>query len=103
MKRFLNFLTILGFFFLLTSVVIRQYEASRAEKYELITGTITEVWMTSFNDSAEFYYFCPRLEFTAADEHEIVYYPPCTTGMSDYKKGEQLELRYNPMNPADAH
>jgi hypothetical protein len=102
MKRYLNFFTILGFFFLLASFVFSQYENSQDEKYILVTGTVTEVWGTTFNDSTGFY-FCPKLEFTTAYEQEIAYYAPCTTGMSDYKKGEQLEIRYDPMNPGDAH
>jgi hypothetical protein len=103
MKKFLNFLTVLGLLLFIAGFVVRQYEASQNGKYELVTGTITEVWMTSFNGSSEFYYFCPKLEFMTSYEQEIAYYPPCTTETSNYKKGEQLKIRYNPMYPGDAH
>jgi hypothetical protein len=103
MKKILNLLTILGLFLLTASFVIRQYEALNDRKYESAKGTVTEVWTTSFNASAEYYYFCPRIEFTTADEREIVHYAPCTTGMSDYKQGQEFEVRYNPMDPGDVH
>jgi hypothetical protein len=103
MKKFLNFLTILGFLLLLASVIIRQYETSQGEKYESVTGTITEINVTSFNGSAEIYYFCPKLEFTTAYEQQLAFYPPCATGLNDYKKGQQFEIRFDPMYPGDAH
>jgi hypothetical protein len=102
MKRYLNFLMALGFFLLLTSVIIRQYEVSQAEKYELATGTVTQVWMTTFNGSTDFY-FCPKLEFTTTYEQEITYHGPCALGLNEYKKGEEFEILYDPMNPGDAH
>ncbi len=102
MKKFLNFFTILGFFFLLTSLIIRQYETSQDEKYELVTGTVTQIWVTTFNGSTDFY-FCPKLEFTTPYEQEITHHGPCALGLNEYKNGEQLEILYDPMNPGDAH
>src|SRR5689334_18417004 len=103
MKKFLNFLTVLGLVLLIAGFVIRQYEASRNKKYQLVRGTVTEVFMTSLNDSSEFFYFCPRIEFITPDERNITHYEACTTGMSDYKKGQELEIYYDPLNPGDAH
>jgi hypothetical protein len=102
MKRFLNFFTILGLFFLGASVIFHQYEDSQNKKYELATGTITEVWGTTFNGSTDFY-FCPKLEFTTPYEQEITYHGPCALGLNEYKKGEEFEILYDPMNPGDAH
>ncbi len=103
MKRFLNFLTILGLLLIAAGIVVQRYEASHNTKYQLANGTVTEVTVTSLNLSTGDWYFCPKIEFITADERNLAYYARCTLGLNDYKKGQQFEIYYDLLNPSDAY
>lgn len=98
-------LFLMGSAFLAVSVFVIIRKKMRMKNWTKTTGVVTDVevsrGMRQPMGTSRSTLFKPKVRFQAADGRVIDYEPTLSNSWNNYQKGQQIEIFYNPQNPAN--
>jgi hypothetical protein len=101
MKKFLNFFTGMGLFFIGIAAIIYLVGVSFRSNAELTTGAVTGFsTVTDSDDNSQTY--CPIVQFSTETGQQVTYYSSTCNSPPAHQVGDQVEIYYDPENPEKA-
>ena len=101
MKKYLNFVTVMGLFLIGIAAIIYLVGSSFRSNAELTTGTVSGFsTVTDSDDNSQTY--CPIVQFSTETGQQVTYYSNTCNSPPAHQVGDSVEIYYDPENPEKA-